>query len=78
MLLGLDLTFSTDMETFGKMEVVDIVPNGRNVEVTDVNKEDYVKALAEFRLTRAIHQQIEAFLQVPEAVTMTLTITGIL
>ncbi|CAN0465592.1 unnamed protein product, partial [Ectocarpus sp. 8 AP-2014] len=36
--LGLDLTFSADTEMFGAHEVVDLIPNGRNVMVTDDNK----------------------------------------
>jgi E3 ubiquitin-protein ligase HUWE1 len=35
---GLELTFSSDVDNFGEVEIVDLKPNGRNIPVTDENK----------------------------------------
>ena len=38
----LDMTFSVDEEQFGKVTTFDLIPNGRNVGVTNENKKEYV------------------------------------
>jgi len=58
----LDLTFSLEIDEFGKKSIIDLKPNGRNIPVTEENKVEYVKLVTEQRLTVAIKQQIEAFL----------------
>ena len=40
--IGLDLTFSTVTHWFGRSQTVDLIPNGRNIPVTDADKEKYV------------------------------------
>lgn len=62
-LLGLDLTFSAELNEFGRVEVVDLVENGRLINVTDDNKLDYVRLIANHRMTTAIRKQIDSFLQ---------------
>jgi len=59
----LDLTMSIERDEFGVVEVVDLVPNGRNVEVTNANKSEYVRLIAENRLTTEIRDQIGALLK---------------
>ena len=39
----LDLTFSTDDNRFGETVTVDLKPDGRNIEVTNENKFEYVE-----------------------------------
>ena len=39
----LDLTFSTEDERFGEMTTVDLKPGGRDIEVTNDNKKEYVE-----------------------------------
>ena len=39
----LDLTFSTDDDQFGEVVTVDLKPGGRDIEVTEENKREYVK-----------------------------------
>ena len=41
--LGYDLTFSTEICEFGVLEVRDLIPNGRNITVTEDNKMDYIR-----------------------------------
>jgi E3 ubiquitin-protein ligase HUWE1 len=61
--IGLELTFSADVQTFGRNEVVDLIPNGRNINVTDANKIDYIRLISHHRLTSAIRAQIDNFLE---------------
>ena len=39
----LDLTFSTDDERFGETVTIDLKQNGRNIEVTNENKKEYIE-----------------------------------
>ena len=39
----LDITFSTEDERFGESTTVDLKPNGRNIEVTNENKKEYIE-----------------------------------
>ena len=57
-LLGLDLCFSAESNEFGHVSIVDLIPNGRDVPVTEENKSEYVKLLAHHRMTTAIRKQV--------------------
>jgi E3 ubiquitin-protein ligase HUWE1 len=61
-MLGLDLTFSSETNDFGEIKITDLIPDGRNIYVTDENKHYYVQLIAQHRTTDAIKDQIEAFL----------------
>ena len=41
----------------------ELIPEGRNIRVTEENKHEYVDLVAEHRLTTAIRPQINAFLE---------------
>ena len=41
---------------------MDLIPDGRNIIVTDDNKFDYIRLIAHHRMTAAIKAQIESFL----------------
>lgn len=58
----IDLTFSVETDDFGNMKTVDLKPNGRDIPVTEENKQEYVKLITEQKLTLAIKDQIHAFL----------------
>jgi len=58
----LDLTFSAEYDDFGVTKVVDLIPNGRRVPVTNDNKKEYVNLITDLRLTKTIKLQIEHFL----------------
>jgi E3 ubiquitin-protein ligase HUWE1 len=45
------------------MVIVDLKPNGRNIAVTDDNKDEYIQLIAEYRLTTSIKEQLDAFLE---------------
>lgn len=41
----LDLSFSYEEDKFGQHEEKDLIPNGRNIPVTEENKKDYVNKI---------------------------------
>ena len=51
------------MQEFGVTEVRDLIPDGRNVLVTDVNKADYIRLVCQEKMTGAIRKQLAAFLE---------------
>lgn len=55
----LDLTFSVERDDFGVVEIVDLIPNGRNIPVTNENKAEYVRRIADQRLYVEIKDQTE-------------------
>ncbi|KAI8340111.1 hypothetical protein BC941DRAFT_468384 [Chlamydoabsidia padenii] len=58
-----DLTFSMEMDDFGTTKVIDLKPGGRDLPVTEQNKHEYVNLVTAQKLTIAIKDQINAFLQ---------------
>ena len=57
------LTYSVNHDDLGQIQTVDLIENGRNVEVTEKNKFDYVQRLCSFKLYESIKLQIEALLK---------------
>lgn len=57
----LEQTFSTEDERFGVVTEEDLVPDGRNIEVTNENKKEYVELMVRWRIERRIASQFEAF-----------------
>ncbi|CAF0789519.1 unnamed protein product [Adineta steineri] len=60
--LGLDLTFSLDASEFGENKVIDLLPNGSRIVVTNENKHEFVRLVCQERLIGCIKQQINSFL----------------
>ncbi|KAK4552797.1 E3 ubiquitin-protein ligase tom1 [Recurvomyces mirabilis] len=56
-------TFSTDIDRFGASETIDLIPDGRNISVTEDNKHEYVQKIVEYRLITAVQDQLEKFLE---------------
>ena len=56
-------TFSIDSDDFGAKQIVDLVENGRNIPVTEMNKQEYAQLVVEYRLTKSIEAQLEHFLK---------------
>lgn len=59
----IDLTFSIETDYFGTTKTIDLKPDGRNIPVTEANKHEYVTLVTEQKLTTAIKDQINAFVQ---------------
>ncbi|KAI5190779.1 E3 ubiquitin-protein ligase HUWE1 [Nematocida sp. AWRm77] len=57
----LDLTFSIEQETFGMVEIVDLIPGGKHIGVTDQNKREYIDLICQFKLVRIVERQMSAF-----------------
>ena len=55
--------FASEIFVDGKVHYLDLVENGRNVEVNDENKERYIQLLVKWRLMGSIEAQIEAILK---------------
>lgn len=55
--------FSVEDDEFGVTKVVDLVPNGREISVTEENKHDYVRLVVEHKLLFSVKEQMENFLK---------------
>ena len=58
----LDLTFSAEDERFGEIVEVDLKENGRNIEVTEENKHEYVELISEWKIYKRVEEQFKAFI----------------
>ncbi len=56
-------TFSTEVDKFGAVEVIDLVPNGHNIDVTDENKQEYIRLMVEHKLIGSVKEQLDHFLK---------------
>ena len=56
-------TFSVEDDEFGVTSIVDLVPNGRDIPVTEENKQDYVRLVVEHKLLASVKDQMENFLK---------------
>ncbi|KAI8647384.1 E3 ubiquitin-protein ligase RSP5 [Parasitella parasitica] len=57
----LELTFSVDDDRFGEMVTVDLKENGRDIEVSEENKKEYVDLVTEWRISKRVEEQFKAF-----------------
>ena len=58
----LDLTFTEEMDFFGRKELMELRPGGAGIKVTEDNKREYVDLVAQHRMTTVIRSQLNAFL----------------
>ncbi|MGH0129573.1 UNVERIFIED_CONTAM: hypothetical protein FKN15_039081 [Acipenser sinensis] len=59
----LEMYFSVDKEILGEVTTHELKADGSNVLVTEENKEEYIKLVAEWRLSRGVEEQTEAFFE---------------
>lgn len=57
---GLGQTFSVDDDNYGKIAVRELIPNGSNIEVTNSNKNEYVRLLVQWRAEDRMKSQLES------------------
>lgn len=57
----LELTFSTEDESFGETRTIDLKPGGQNIEVTNENKKEYIDLITEWRIQKRVEEQFNAF-----------------
>jgi E3 ubiquitin-protein ligase HUWE1 len=55
--LGYELNFCTEVQEFGVTEVRDLIPNGRNIPVTEDTKMEYIRLVCQMKMTGAIRKQ---------------------
>eukprot|EP00042_Codosiga_hollandica_P028040 m.144436 g.144436 ORF g.144436 m.144436 type:complete len:797 (-) comp52662_c0_seq1:132-2522(-) len=60
---SLELTFAVEQDEFGSMKEVELKPGGKDIEVTEANKQEYVQLVTQWRLNRGVEEQITAFLK---------------
>jgi E3 ubiquitin-protein ligase HUWE1 len=56
-------SFSVDDDVFGVVNTVDLKPGGRDIPVTQENKEEYVRLVVEHKLLSSVKDQMEQFLK---------------
>lgn len=56
-------TFSIESDDFGESKIIDLIENGRNIPVTEENKQEYIQLVVEYRLTGSVEEQLENFLK---------------
>uniref|UniRef100_A0A672PD23 E3 ubiquitin-protein ligase n=1 Tax=Sinocyclocheilus grahami TaxID=75366 RepID=A0A672PD23_SINGR len=60
---GLEMFFSVDKEILGEVSTHELKPDGGNIQVTEENKEEYIRLVAEWRLSRGVEEQTQAFFE---------------
>ncbi|PBK77941.1 HECT-domain-containing protein [Armillaria solidipes] len=58
----IDETFTTTEERFGEMVTIELKPGGADVPVTQDNKKEYVEHVVEYRISKRVKEQFEAFM----------------
>ncbi|XP_077573493.1 itchy E3 ubiquitin protein ligase b [Stigmatopora nigra] len=60
---GLEMFFCVDKEILGEITTHDLKPGGGDIQVTEENKEEYIRLVAEWRLSRGVEEQTQAFFE---------------
>ncbi|KAI0303491.1 ubiquitin-protein ligase [Multifurca ochricompacta] len=58
----IDETFTTMEERFGEMVTIELKPGGADVPVTEENKKEYVDLVVEYRISKRVKEQFDAFM----------------
>jgi hypothetical protein len=58
----IDETFTTTEERFGEMVTIELKPGGADIPVTEENKKDYVDLIVEYRISKRVKEQFDAFM----------------
>ncbi|KAJ4445439.1 hypothetical protein ANN_07244 [Periplaneta americana] len=59
----LDLTFAVTEEVFGQVVERELKPGGRNINVTEKNKKEYLERVVRWRLERGVAEQTESLVR---------------
>ncbi|CAL5873477.1 uncharacterized protein PFLUO_LOCUS7756 [Penicillium psychrofluorescens] len=57
-----ELTFSVDDEKFGERRTIDLIPNGRDIPVSNENKAQYIELVTEWKIMKRVEEQFNAFM----------------
>ncbi|KAK9237994.1 hypothetical protein V1525DRAFT_132241 [Lipomyces kononenkoae] len=55
-------TMSLEADDYGDKKIIDLIPNGRDISVTEENKHEYVRLVVGYRLLTSVEEQLESFL----------------
>ncbi|KAF8827633.1 hypothetical protein HHX47_DHR4000315 [Lentinula edodes] len=56
-------TFTRTEDRFGEIVTIDLKPNGADIPVTEENKKEYVDAVVEYRISKRVKDQFNAFME---------------
>jgi len=59
---GLEMYFAADFEILGKILNHELKPGGKDILVTEENKEEYINLMVTWRFMRGVEEQMKAFL----------------
>ncbi|CAK8695881.1 unnamed protein product [Clavelina lepadiformis] len=59
---GLELDFTMDFEVLGKVDTIELKEGGADLAVTEENKEEYIRLMIDWRFSRGVEKQTQAFL----------------
>ncbi|KAK7576036.1 hypothetical protein V9T40_012322 [Parthenolecanium corni] len=59
---ALELYFSVDFDVLGQVHHHELKENGDKIQVSEENKEEYLRLMTEWRMSRGIEEQTKAFL----------------
>lgn len=54
--------FSVETDDYGEHKTIDLIPDGRNIPVTEENKQEYVRLIVEYRLQTSVAEQMNNFI----------------
>lgn len=57
----LEEDFTVTEDHFGEIKSVELWPGGADIPVTEANKKEYVEAVVEYRITKRVQEQSQAF-----------------
>ncbi|XP_075951411.1 E3 ubiquitin-protein ligase Itchy-like isoform X1 [Anarhichas minor] len=60
---GLEMFFSVDKEILGEISTHELKEGGGDLQVTEENKEEYIRLVAEWRMSRGVEEQTQAFFE---------------
>ena len=58
----IDETFSVTEDRFGELVTLDLIPGGQEIAVTEENKTEYVNAVVDYRVSKRVKAQFDAFI----------------
>ncbi len=58
----LEMTFSVEDDQFGVIVTIDLKEDGRNIEVTNENKHEYVALMTKWRIEKRVDEQFQSFI----------------
>ena len=56
-------TFSITEDRFGELVTIELKPGGETLEVTEANKKEYVDCVVDYRISRRVKEQFDAFME---------------